>query len=62
MTVVTSSPQNTVPHGAGGASCHDGDGSWHDRTMAAGRAEFTEDPKVFDPVAVYGDAPNPTVL
>ena len=62
MTVVTFSPQNRVPHGAGEASCHDGYGSWHDRTVAAGRAGFTKDPKVFDPVAVYGDAPNPSVL
>ena len=53
---------------AGGASCHvgylscfyrrirmDGDGP-------AQPLEFTESEKVFDPEAVYGDAPNPTKL
>ncbi|MGD8340841.1 MAG: phosphoribosyl-AMP cyclohydrolase [Gammaproteobacteria bacterium] len=51
-----------------GASCHVGYRSCFYRsvplgTQAAGQAlEFTEDEKVFDPTAVYGDAPNPTQL
>jgi phosphoribosyl-AMP cyclohydrolase len=51
-----------------GASCHVGYRSCFYRrvplgTESAGQAlEFTEDEKVFDPNAVYGDAPNPTQL
>jgi len=54
---------------AGGASCHVGYRSCFYRRVpvgaqrAAGTAlEFTEQAKVFDPKAVYGDAPNPTQL
>jgi phosphoribosyl-AMP cyclohydrolase len=53
---------------SGGASCHVGYRSCFYRsvTLAADGAsqplEFTESEKVFDPVAVYGDAPNPTKL
>jgi phosphoribosyl-AMP cyclohydrolase len=52
----------------GGASCHVGYRSCFYRRVplgqdAAGKPlEFTETEKVFDPVAVYGDAPNPTKL
>lgn len=51
----------------GGASCHVGYRSCFYRSVplgAAGDAElrFEEDGKVFDPKAVYGDAPNPTQL
>jgi phosphoribosyl-AMP cyclohydrolase len=51
-----------------GASCHVGYRSCFYRRVAlgedaAGKAlEFTEHEKLFDPVAVYGDAPNPTKL
>jgi len=52
-----------------GASCHVGYRSCFYRKVplgpdAGGRMEleFTETKKVFDPEAVYGDAPNPTVL
>jgi phosphoribosyl-AMP cyclohydrolase len=53
-----------------GASCHVGYRSCFYRRVpvgpeaSAGRVEleFTETEKVFDPEAVYGDAPNPTVL
>lgn len=53
-----------------GASCHVGYRSCFYRRVpvgkeaAGGRLElkFTETEKVFDPEAVYGDAPNPTVL
>jgi len=51
---------------AGGASCHVGYRSCFYRKIPLGKAsaplEFTETEKVFDPVAVYGDAPNPTKL
>ncbi|MFM7520412.1 MAG: phosphoribosyl-AMP cyclohydrolase [Planctomycetota bacterium] len=54
---------------AGGASCHVGYRSCFYRRVpvsserSAGTAlEFTETGKVFDPRAVYGDAPNPTQL
>ncbi|WP_153770650.1 phosphoribosyl-AMP cyclohydrolase [Labrenzia sp. CE80] len=52
----------------GNASCHVGYRSCFYRavpvTKAAGQIElsFTETEKVFDPVEVYGDAPNPTQL
>jgi phosphoribosyl-AMP cyclohydrolase len=52
-----------------GASCHVGYRSCFYRAVPVGTAAgpgialtFTEDCKVFDPVAVYGDAPNPTQL
>ncbi|MEM6462269.1 MAG: phosphoribosyl-AMP cyclohydrolase [Pseudomonadota bacterium] len=52
----------------GGASCHVGYRSCFYRTVPV-KAEtqpialqFAETEKVFDPVAVYGDAPNPTKL
>jgi len=51
-----------------GASCHVGYRSCFYRRVplgagAAGQPlEFTEQEKVFDPVDVYGDAPNPTQL
>ncbi len=59
---------------AGGASCHVGYRSCFYRRIPVAdefRArqhggqidlEFTDSEKVFDPKAVYGDAPNPTVL
>lgn len=53
---------------AGGASCHVGYRSCFYRTIPVGSEretvalEFTETEKVFDPKAVYGDAPNPTKL
>jgi phosphoribosyl-AMP cyclohydrolase len=55
----------------GGASCHVGYRSCFYRrvplgTKAGGKGaiklEFTTTEKVFDPAAVYGDAPNPTKL
>ena len=51
----------------GGASCHVGYRSCFYRSVpfgdaAGGRLQFTETEKVFDPKAVYGDAPNPTKL
>jgi phosphoribosyl-AMP cyclohydrolase len=55
----------------GGASCHVGYRSCFYRTIPFGDSaartegpelEFTETEKVFDPVEVYGDAPNPTKL
>jgi len=51
----------------GGASCHVGYRSCFYRAVPvadqAGKPlEFTETEKVFDPQAVYGDAPNPTKL
>jgi phosphoribosyl-AMP cyclohydrolase len=51
-----------------GASCHVGYRSCFYRRVPLGKdsagapLEFTEDAKVFDPEAVYGDAPNPTQL
>ncbi|NCY02888.1 MAG: phosphoribosyl-AMP cyclohydrolase [Planctomycetia bacterium] len=54
---------------AGGASCHVGYRSCFYRRVPVGaergqdtRLAFTENQKVFDPKAVYGDAPNPTQL
>lgn len=50
---------------AGGASCHVGYRSCFYRAVTVGQAgalRFVEHVKMFDPVAVYGDAPNPTVL
>ena len=55
---------------AGGASCHVGYRSCFYRSVPLGpvendippRLNFEESEKVFDPVAVYGDAPNPTKL
>ena len=47
----------------GGASCHVGYRScFYRRVIPDGNLEFTETEKVFDPTAVYGDAPNPTQL
>lgn len=58
----------------GGASCHVGYRSCFYREIPVGRAvadtpdqrrvslRFTDTEKVFDPVEVYGDAPNPTKL
>jgi phosphoribosyl-AMP cyclohydrolase len=51
----------------GGASCHVGYRSCFYRTIPFGEAAgkdlgWTETEKVFDPQAVYGDAPNPTKL
>ena len=52
----------------GGASCHVGYRSCFYRAVPVKAGEqpigltFTEMEKVFDPVAVYGDAPNPTKL
>jgi phosphoribosyl-AMP cyclohydrolase len=51
----------------GGASCHVGSRSCFYRSVpfAGNQGEglvFTESEKVFDPVQVYGDAPNPTKL
>ena len=59
---------------AGGASCHVGYRSCFYRRVPVGDEytarqseatidlEFTDTEKVFDPVEVYGDAPNPTKL
>ena len=53
---------------AGGASCHVGYRSCFYRRVPIGpdaadaALQFTETEKVFDPQAVYGDAPNPTKL
>ncbi|MGJ7530650.1 phosphoribosyl-AMP cyclohydrolase [Variovorax sp. GB1P17] len=51
------------------ASCHVGYRSCFYRRVSVGSArpekdklEFTESAKTFDPKAVYGDAPNPTIL
>lgn len=51
----------------GDASCHVGYRSCFYREVPTGKAagvtlEFKESEKVFDPKAVYGDAPNPTIL
>ncbi len=51
----------------GDASCHVGYRSCFYRAVPlakdAGKAlEFREDKKMFDPIKVYGDAPNPTIL
>ncbi len=58
----------------GGASCHVGYRSCFYRRVPTGgdftsvakagdvELEFTDTEKVFDPVEVYGDAPNPTLL
>jgi phosphoribosyl-AMP cyclohydrolase len=59
---------------AGGASCHVGYRSCFYRRVPTGadfarhnedghvQLQWTETDKVFDPVDVYGDAPNPTIL
>jgi len=53
---------------AGGASCHVGYRSCFYRAVPVKQSErpialaFAETSKVFDPAAVYGDAPNPTRL
>ncbi len=59
---------------AGGASCHVGYRSCFYRRVPVGEdfraksndghidLEFTESEKVFDPIEVYGDAPNPTIV
>ena len=53
---------------SGGGSCHVGYRSCFYRRVPLGggdkpiELEFTETEKVFDPLAVYGDAPNPTRL
>jgi len=55
----------------GGASCHVGYRSCFYRRVTLGtkaggkgaiKLEFTTTEKIFDPAAVYGDAPNPTKL
>lgn len=53
----------------GDASCHVGYRSCFYRAVPTGAAprpdlklEYREDEKSFDPKAVYGDAPNPTIL
>ncbi len=51
----------------GGASCHVGYRSCFYRSVPIGpdpeaALVFTESEKVFDPIKVYGDAPNPTRL
>jgi phosphoribosyl-AMP cyclohydrolase len=50
-----------------GASCHVGYRSCFYRAVPVGDAadtglRFTESAKIFDPIAIYGDAPNPTQL
>jgi len=54
---------------AGGANCHVGYRSCFYRVVPVGEnhdpsapLSYTESEKVFDPKAVYGDAPNPTQL
>lgn len=58
-----------VDVGGSGASCHVGYRSCFYRRVPLGNTpgadtalEFTESRKTFDPVQVYGDVPNPTVL
>ncbi len=58
-----------VAVGGSGASCHVGYRSCFYRSLETGQSPdgpvaltFEEDTKVFDPVEVYGDAPNPTKL
>jgi len=58
-----------VAVGGGGGSCHVGYRSCFYRSVPLGtpgdgppRLRFEEEAKVFDPAAVYGDAPNPTCL
>lgn len=53
----------------GGASCHVGYRSCFYRSIplvkedtSSPNLKFVEDSKVFDPLEVYGDAPNPTVI
>jgi phosphoribosyl-AMP cyclohydrolase len=51
----------------GDASCHVGYRSCFYRAVSTGAAanrtlEFKESEKMFDPLKVYGDAPNPTIL
>ncbi|NBR78859.1 MAG: phosphoribosyl-AMP cyclohydrolase [Alphaproteobacteria bacterium] len=55
--------------GGNGASCHVGYRSCFYRSLPTGTLPdspvaltFEEDKKVFDPIAVYGNAPNPTKL
>lgn len=47
-----------------GASCHVGYRSCFYRAvdLPSGALRFTETAKTFDPIAVYGDVPNPTLL
>ena len=52
-----------------GASCHVGYRSCFYRAVPTGslpdapiQLDYREDHKTFDPIAVYGDAPNPTLL
>ena len=56
-------------HVQGGASCHVGYRSCFYRSVPVGPADdapvalnYEESEKIFDPVEVYGDAPNPTKL
>jgi len=56
-----------VKVGGGGASCHVGYRSCFYRRVPVGAEQagpltFTETEKTFDPLVVYGDAPNPTKL
>ncbi len=58
-----------VSVGGSGASCHVGYRSCFYRSLPTGQSQqgpvpltFEETDKVFDPVDVYGDAPNPTKL
>lgn len=58
-----------VEVGGNGASCHVGYRSCFYRSLPTGQSfndvvplTFEEDNKVFDPLEVYGDAPNPTKL
>jgi phosphoribosyl-AMP cyclohydrolase len=55
-----------VAVGGSGASCHVGYRSCFYRAVPIGDAdaplEFVEHEKTFDPLEVYGDAPNPTKL
>jgi phosphoribosyl-AMP cyclohydrolase len=51
----------------GDASCHVGYRSCFYRAVPVGAnasatLEFRESEKLFDPLKVYGDAPNPTIL
>ena len=52
---------------AGGASCHVGYRSCFYRSIPTGdggvrELKFEESEKMFDPLKVYGDVPNPTIL
>ncbi|OLU22368.1 phosphoribosyl-AMP cyclohydrolase [Pseudomonas sp. PA15(2017)] len=59
LRVVLSAGHNSAP-----ASCHVGYRSCFYRTveLQTGRIGYAEAEKTFDPQAVYGDAPNPTIL